>query len=59
MIRVLMTKLRIIEDAQSIVEVGLIYFFITIALVVTLLIFGETLLTNYEANANKISDIIN
>jgi len=59
MISMFMNKLSANEDAQSIVEVGLIYFFIALALVLALLIFGETLLASYEASANKISNIIN
>lgn len=46
------------ESAQTLVESSLIYFLIAIAVLVSLRIFGATLLEHYSSNVDKIIEIV-
>lgn len=51
------SKFVLDENGQSLVETSLIYLFVAIAVTISLVAFGETLLVRYLDNAEKISSV--
>ena len=50
-------RLLVDEDGQSLVETSLIYLFVAIAVTISLVAFGNSLLDQYSDSVTKISEV--